>query len=266
MKKLIKWALIGIPVLVIIVVAIVVLRLDSIAKNVVETQATASTTLNTTLDSAHISIFGGQVSLKDLKIGSPKGFEQTPTMFDMGELDVKVSYGELRDTPMRISEITVDSPRLVIEQVGGRLNVNAAMEQMPASEEPSTLRVTIGTMKVKNTQLVVRPGLPMLKPEYQFVLPSIELKNVGMGEGAQNGAAIKDVLRDLLVATMAGLRESESIPEEIRPFLTANAGDLQTQLKQEVTRRADQYLNEAKGEGQKQIQQGLQDLFNRNTK
>lgn len=265
MKKLIKWALIIVPVLVIIVVAVVVLRLDGIAKRVVETQATASTTLNTTLDSAHISIFGGQVSLKDLKIASPKGFEQTPTMFDMGELDVMVSYGELRDTPMRISEITVDSPRLVIEQRGGKLNVNAAMDQMPASE-PSTLRLAIGSMKVKNTQLVIRPGLPMLKPEYQFVLPSVELKNVGMGEGAENGAAIKDVLRELLVATMARVRESESIPEEIRPFLTTSSADLQAQLKQEVTRRADEYLNEAKGEGQKQVQQGLQNLLNRNAK
>ena len=126
--------------------------------------------------------------------------------------------------------------------------------------------MTIGTLQVNNTQLVIRPGLPLLKPEYQFVLPSVELKNVGVGEGAQNGAAIQDVLKQILVATMQRLRESDSIPAEIRPWLASAPGDLAAQARQEIDRRANELIDQGKLDGQKKLEEGLGGILNRKAK
>lgn len=255
MKKAIKWILILVPVLIILALLILVWQLDSIARSTIETQATASTNLQTTLGKASISLLGGNVKLDDLKIGSPKGFT-TPSMFDMKGLGVQVSLTELRQQPLRISEITIDSPRLIVEQVDGKLNVQAAMDQMPKSES-STLKMIIGKLQVTNTQVLLKPGLPFLKPEYTLILPTITLQNIGTGEGNQNGAAVKDVLNQLLPAMLASLKDAKGLPDQIKPFLTTNTQDLKTQAQQV----GQQYLNQAQDQATKEIEKGLGNLL-----
>lgn len=258
MKKLLKWAMIVVPLVIIVAVVVLLLMLDGIAKRAVETQGSASTNLKTTLDSANISIFGGTVKLNDLKLGSPKGFE-APSMFEMKGLEVKVSIGELRQTPIRIAEITVDGPKLVVEQKGGALNVNVAMSEMPKSES-SSMTMIIGKLQVNNTQVVIRPGLPLLQPEYSVTIPTVTLQNIGSGEGNQNGAAIKDVLKQLLPALLARLKDAQGIPAELKPFL-GGSGDVAAQAKEQLQKQGQQYIDQAKGDAQKQVQQGLQDLL-----
>lgn len=262
MKKLLKWALIVVPLLIIIAIVVVLLMLDGIAKRAIETQGTASTKLVTTLDSANISIFGGTVKLNDLKLGSPKGFD-APSMFEMKGLEVKASLGELRQNPIRISEITVDGPKLVVEQKGGALNVNVAMSEMPKSES-STMTMIIGKLVVSNTQVVVRPGLPFLKPEYAVIIPTVTLQNIGSGEGNQNGAAIKDVLKQLLPAMLAKLKDAEGIPPELKALL--GGGDIAALAKDQLQKQGQQALDQAKTQGEAQVQQGLQNLLGGATK
>lgn len=259
MKKLIKWTLILVPLLLIVVIAIVLLRLDSIAKSTIETQATASTTLNTTLSSANISLLGGNVKLNDLKIGSPKGFD-APTMFELNNIGVQVSYGELRQTPIRIAEITVNGPKLIVEQKGGQLNLQAAMDQMPKSE-PSTLRLIIGKLTVANTQVLLKPNLPLLPPEISLTLPSITLQNIGNSDNSQNGAAIKDVLSQVLSAMADKLKESDKIPASIRPWIAGSSVDLKAQAQAEAGKQ----LNAATQKGtqtlQKELDTGLKGIL-----
>lgn len=259
MKKLLKIALIVVPLVIIIAIVVVVLMLDGIAKRTIETQATASTKLTTTLDAAHISIFGGKVSLNDLKIGSPAGFS-APNLFDMKSLKVGVSYGQLTKNPMHIGEITVDEPRLVIEQVGGKINVKAAMDQMPASE-PSTMKLIIDKLQVNNTHVIIRPGVPMLKPEYSVTIPPLTLSNIGNADGSGNGAAIKDVVKQLLAAITEKLKESDQIPEEMRTWMLTNTDDLKARVQQEITTQSQKYIDQAKEQGTEQLQKGLEGLL-----
>jgi len=259
MKKLLKWALIVIPVLIIIAVVVVVLMLDGIAKRTLETQSTASTNLVTTLDSAHISIFGGKVGLNDLKIASPKGFS-APTMFEMKNLKVGVSYGQLTKNPMHIGEITVEGPRLVIEQQGGQVNVNAAMEQMPKTE-PSSLLLIIDKLQINNTQVVVRPGVPFLKPEYNLTLPPIAMKNIGNADGNQNGAAIKEVVSQMLTVLVASAKESDSLPPELRKWMVTSTDELKAMAQQELQKQSQKYIDQAKQQGTQELQKGLEGLL-----
>src|SRR3954468_21104145 len=72
LMKYLKWIVIGVVVLILIVVGVVLLRIDSIVRSTVETQATDSLDLATTLKSANVSIFGGSLALKDLEVASPQ--------------------------------------------------------------------------------------------------------------------------------------------------------------------------------------------------
>ena len=260
MKKALKWILIVVPIVIIIAVVILVLRLDGIIRSTVASQSTASTNLTTTLEAAHMSIFGGKVSLNDLKIAPPKGY-QSPTMFELKGVDVQVSYGQLTKTPMRIEEIVIDSPKLIVEQVGGKLNVQAAMDQMPKSE-PSTLRMVIGKIDVKNTQVVVRPGLPMLEKEYLLTLPTITVRDVGTADEAKNGAAMKDVMNTLLAAMVEELKKSDKIPAGVRAWLGTSVDDYKAKATDELNKLIQKQTGGATtNDANQAVQQGLQNLL-----
>ena len=81
--KIVKWVVLGIVAVVILVVLVLYFRLDSIVKRTIETQGTAQLNTQTTLDRAALSIFGGNLSLKDLEIASPHGFT-APKMLTLG--------------------------------------------------------------------------------------------------------------------------------------------------------------------------------------
>src|SRR5436309_181492 len=122
MKKAILWTILALVLIIVIGVIVVFLKLDSIVKDTVQTQTESQLKLKTELGGANVSVFGGKVKLSDLKIGSPSGFT-APEMFALGGVNVGVSYGQLRDDPIRINTITIDNPKLILEQSGGNLNV-----------------------------------------------------------------------------------------------------------------------------------------------
>ena len=129
MKK-IRRILLVLVLLLVAVGAYVYFYLDNLVKSTVETQATNSLNLPTTLGSAHLALFGGNVSLNELQIASPKGFS-APHMLELGKLGVAVDYGQLRQDPIRIKQIALDKPKFVLEQVDGKWNFKAVMDQQP---------------------------------------------------------------------------------------------------------------------------------------
>src|SRR2546423_1932842 len=139
MKNAIKWMVLALVVIIVIGVLLVFLKLDSIVKSTVQSQTENQLKLKTDLGGAHVSVFGGKVKLSDLKIGSPQGFT-APEMFALGGVNVGVSYRQLPDDPIRINNITIDTPKLILEQSGGNLNVTAAMDQLPKSDTAPATR------------------------------------------------------------------------------------------------------------------------------
>jgi AsmA protein len=137
MKKVLKWGSIAVVLLVVIGVAVVYFRLGAIVEYAVESQGSQQMSLKTELDGASVGLFGGEVELDELKIANPPGFE-APHLFTLGGVDVKVPISELRSNPKRVSSITLDKPKLVIERgADGRFNFKAAIDQMPKSPTPT---------------------------------------------------------------------------------------------------------------------------------
>src|ERR1043165_1187127 len=103
MFKIIKWIVLAVISILIVGGLIVYFSLNGIIKNTIQTQATTSLNLQTTLGSANLSLFGGKLKLSNLDIGSPSGFA-APHMFSLNGVDVGVHYGQLRDDPIHVAE------------------------------------------------------------------------------------------------------------------------------------------------------------------
>jgi AsmA family len=238
MRPLRRATLVLLPLLV-IAGLIAFLSLDRLLKRTIETQSTNSLRLSTTLNRARLSLFGGKVNLNRLRIASPPSFS-APHLLELGDVDVAVRYGQLRNDPIHVQSLALRQPRLVIEQSNGALNFRAAIDRSPpgdrsASEKP--LKLVIDELKMQDAQVVIHPGLPGVRHEIIVLVPAIALKNIGSGRGAQNGAAIKDVAGLVITVLAASAAQSSSLPPELRAVLQLNAGRVAAKLGAEAQKQ-----------------------------
>lgn len=243
MKKL-KIVVIGLVSISVIAAALLYFNLNSIVRRAIERQSTQSLNLQTTLDSARLSLLGGNLTLDQFQIASPKGFgDQNMLSLERGQ--VAVDYGQLRQQPIHIRQITLEQPVVVIEQSGGKMNFQALMD-LPPSERP--MKLVIDRLTIANAQVVLRPGLPGLEQEIVVAVPSLTLENLGTGEGAENGAAIKDVVLQVVTA----------LAEQ-----SGKLGDLNQQLQTALelaSRQAQKQLDAALGEAQRELEKNLKQI------
>lgn len=228
--KLLARALLGLVVVLAIVLGIAFLNLNRLVRGAVEREGTASLRLSTVLDSARVGLLGGKLDLHQLRIASPRGFP-APQMLTLGDLDVKVRLPELRRTPIHVETLAIEKPTLIVEQSGGTLNFRKAMQLMPSrpsSGEP--MKLVIDQLKLEDAHVILRPGLPGLASEIDVPVPSLTMKNVGRGKGAENGAAIKDVALQIVAALAGRAAQADALPAQVKALLHLNAGQVMGQL------------------------------------
>jgi uncharacterized protein involved in outer membrane biogenesis len=283
--KRIKWVLLGVLILIVVGVGIVWLSLDSIVRRTVESQATDSLNLQTTLGGANVSLLGGNVSLSKLQVASPEGFS-APHMFSLGGIKVDTSFGELRGDPIAVQSIAIEQPQLVIEQANGKFNfqvlVNQQSKKSPDSGNPGDgqrqegepIRLIIHDLTVNDAQVLLRPGIPGLKEEIKLTIPSFALKDIGTAEGNKNGAAIKDVVQ-LLVTTLAQkASDSDQLPPEVKQLLSLNVDQIKQRVADEVNKQVGEIQKEIGKqlpgdigkEAGKKLEEGIGGLLNQNRK
>lgn len=238
MKALKKIVLI-VVLLVIVGIGAGVFYLDGIVRKTVETQATASLNVPTTLGGASVKILGGSVGLSDLNIGSPKGFS-APQMFSLGGLKVDTGgLANLRSDPLKISLIDIQKPKLVIEQSGGKFNFKALMDQIPATPESESkpLKLIIEKLNVTDATVTIRPGIPGMDAEINVPIPSMTLSNIGNADGNANGAAIKEVVGQTVTALAAKATESDLLPAQLKQLMSLDINAVAGMLGGEFNRQ-----------------------------
>ena len=242
-RGIFKWVLLALLLIIVGGGAFLYLNLNRIVRATVEKQSAASLNVPTKLGGANVSLFGGDVSLSDFTIGSPAGFN-VDRMLSLGEVKVESSISDLRSDPVRLQTIDIVRPRMVIEMKGREFNVKKFIDSLPQGDptppdEEKPMKLIINTLKVTGAEVVFRPdptvlsaipGLDAsklnLKSEYNLQIPPLELNNIGTADGAQNGAAIKDVATLLVTQLAAKAAESEQIPPELRTLLSGNVNDM----------------------------------------
>jgi hypothetical protein len=244
--RIVKWTFVILLLLFVGGGAFLWINLNRILKHTIETQGTAQLKLKTELDSANLSLFGGELNLDDLKIGSPQGFV-APQMFRLSNADVNVKLADLRGDPVRVKSITLDKPRLVVERVGDKFNFKQAMDLMPKQPETppdqsKPLKLIIDDLTIKDPTVVIRPGqinIPGIKllDEYTLTIPTMAMKNIGSGEGAQNGAAVKDVVMQVISAMAASAANPDQVPDQLKNLINDDVKQVVAGLTAEAQKR-----------------------------
>lgn len=232
--KLLKRILLVVLLVVVIGLVIVYFKLNSIVRYTVESQATTSLNLATTLKAANVSPFGGRVSLSGLDIASPPGFE-APHIVSLKEIAVAVNYSELTGDPIKVAEVNITGPRLVIEQNGLEMNIKAMMDRMPKAPEPKKdekpakpMRLVITKVNVTDATVVFHAGLPGIGNEIVIPLPTITLNNVGTGGDGkkEEGASMKDVIMQVVAAMTDAASHAQGVPDALKKVLNINVEQL----------------------------------------
>jgi uncharacterized protein involved in outer membrane biogenesis len=225
MKKSIKWIALGLVLVIAVGVIIVLRNLNQIIRRTVETQASSSLNVKTALGGVDLSLLGGSLTLNDLRIGSPEGF-QAPAMLGLGMAHVDVSYRELTKSPIHIAVVMLDKPHLVIEQRDRRFNFQALMDSQPTTppaEEGEPLALVIDDLAVTGAVVEILPGVPGLQQAISIAIPDIHIKGIGTTNDAKQGAAIKEAVMEVVMEMAAQASKSDKLPEGARAIL---AGDL----------------------------------------
>ena len=246
--RLIRRIIYAVVLLVIIAVVVVYFNLNRIVKHEIELQSTNSLNLKTELGSARLAIFGGNFSMNDLQIASPQGFS-SPRMLQLDKGAVEVSYGQLRQNPIHIKSLTLKKPVIAVEQANGKFNFQVVQDSLPKSDpNAKPVNVIIDDLKIEDAQVVLHPGLPGLSQELKINVPSLEMHDVGSGEGNKNGAAIKDVAV-LVISALAEKAADSSNIDALKGQLTAAAKNAQAQAKAAVEKSLQGVQEKLKGTG-----------------
>lgn len=228
MFKWIKRLVLLVVVLLVIGGAVLYFSLGSIIRGAVEQQSTKSLNLPTSLGGATFAPFAGELSLSNYSVASPPGFSAKP-MLELGGLDVKVSYGQLRSSPVRVQSITIDRPKMLLEQKDGKFNIKAMTENLPPGKptEPTAegekMKLIIDSITIREPEVAVRPGIPGLPEEIPLKLGTYEMKNIGNADGNQTGVAVKQVVTQIVSELAAKASSSGGVPAQLKAILD---GDL----------------------------------------
>src|SRR5690606_10702242 len=129
-----------------------------------------------------------------------------------------VGYGELLGgETKRIRSININAPQVTLEQQGGKFNFQALDAMSDSSEE--TMKLIIENLQVTDATVRIRPGIPGLDEEYAVTVPSLQMTNVGTAEGAENGAAIGVVLKQVATALAGEAMKNGDLPAELEAAL-----------------------------------------------
>ena len=258
MKKLLKIAVIVVPVLIIAVLLVIFSSLNRIVKAGVETMGPKVTGTSVPLDKVGISPFSGQGALGGLRVANPEGFN-TPNAFELGKVSVNVGLKSLLSDVIVIEEILIDAPEITFEgDLSGsniskiRKNVEAFSSRAPAAEEAEPApekpakegkKVQINRFALKNGK--VQLAATLVKGEVLSVpLPDIELTDIGKESG---GATVADVVNQVFPAIYKAITDAVLSSQELLKESIEAVEDTAKEMRETAEGEASKLIKGVKG-------------------
>lgn len=225
-------AVVGIA-LVAVLVGIVVVSIDSIARQGVERGATYALQVPTTLDSADVGIMSGTFSMAGLEVKNPEGF-QAPHFLKMNDAGVAVSIGTLGEEVVELPELTISGIDMYLVKEGGKANYQVIMDNLKRFEgegkkepDPSKpgkkfviRKIDIKDIKVHATVLPIGGSSNTVDVD----VPEIVLTNVGSGGQSVSMAELVNVIIKAVFATAVNL--GDVLPGDIAEGLKGGLSQL----------------------------------------
>ena len=166
MKKTAKILRIILLIVLLIVLLLIVgfnLFANSLLKTAIETAATSALKVKVSLGSINLSILGGKISLENLLIDNPQGY-QNPRLLELKKASVSVDIKSLLSDTVRIKEIIFDGVNLTMEQRGiSGNNLQDVINALPSGEtkaapqqQPGGKKLVVNNLEISNVAVNVK--------------------------------------------------------------------------------------------------------------
>jgi len=210
----------GIVVVVVVgVVAFVVLNINPIAKESVQTYGSEFTKVAVVLNEVDISPWTGKGRLAGLTVGNPKGY-QTDSASNLGLVSVNLDAISALENTVIIHEVVIAGPQVTYELGPGGSNIDVIRKNVESflgggkksdgggtSKPSDEVKAEEGGKKIIIENLIIRDGkvsisAALLKGKKLSVpLPSIHLKDIGKDKG---GASPGEIAEKIMASVTDG--------------------------------------------------------------
>ncbi|MEQ8333195.1 hypothetical protein [Nisaea sp.] len=211
MKRLLIALGAGAAILLVAVVAVVVFvfgNLDSLVKDVIESQGSEVAGVPVTVSGVKIEVLDGRAAISGLTVGNPAGY-RSDSAISLGGISVALDTASVGAPVIVITEIAVDKPMVTYELASGSNNIGVISDNVKKSTgdgsagraEPGesaaagrkliieTLHIRGGTVRVAASVLGDR--------QIEGRLPDITLRDIGKESG---GATPEQVAEKVMAA------------------------------------------------------------------
>ncbi len=216
--------------------------LDGIVKAAIENYGSRAVGTAVTVQGVQISLRDGEGVITGLKVANPEGFDG-PTALETGLIRIRVDGAAIRQRPLRVTQISVESAAINYQprRGGGNLEVlkRNIESYVSALKKGGAKADSEGQPKLVIQDLTVREAsvdlqIPVFKIRRTLKLPEIRLANLGeSGSGIPPGEVARIIIDGIL-----------------RQVLQSTRSDLKDALK-------------LGGEGLKDVERGIEDIFRR---
>lgn len=248
MKCLLKLAALGVLLLLLLVGGVVAMINPIIEKAVTEGVG-YTTQQDTTLESANLGIFSGDMSLEGLEIKNPPGFQETP-LLKLGRFQTALAASGLAEDVIELDVVELDGLDLALEIKGTETNVTQLVERLQELQEQLKKARGVGggssgggtgskdpqeslppeagpVLKINRIRVAgVNANLriseiPLIDGVYGFEVPEIVLENFSSDmQGATMVEWTAHVLESVIASSLAAA-ELE-LPAEVRSVLKSD--------------------------------------------
>jgi len=229
MKKILLGIVVGIVALVVIIALALHFFLDGAVKEGVETIGPKMAKVDVKLDEVHISLLGGEGSLKGLQIGNPEGCK-TPHAISVGTVSVALKPGSLLSDKIIIKSINVQAPEITFEgglsgnnlsRILANLNENTSgpgstniAGATPKEEKKASRKLEVDDFQITNAKLDANVTVPGIGSKtLSLTLQPIHLTNLGAGP---DGITAPELAKQVI----------EAIEKQATEAVTSETGDL----------------------------------------
>ena len=227
MKKLLITGAVAIALIVVIAFSLLS-NLDSLVAKAIEKHGSEATQTSVRVSGVDISLRDGRGSIKGLQVASPDGFEAR-TAFSLDDITVDIDIKSVREDPVVINEIRIQSPVVNAEITKtGASNIDELRKRVQAYTSGTagesgesgrqTKRIRIEQFVLEKGRVEVDASALGLEKR-TIVLPEIRLGDVGGTNGAP-----PDEIAGIILTAVAGKVTSQIAGSELNRLVKEKLG------------------------------------------
>lgn len=222
--KVVRNIVIAVVLVVVLAIVLSIVFINVLAKKAIESGASASLGVPTTLGSASVGLFSGKFGLKQLNIANPPGFADA-TLLSLGSADLDFPLSGIFSSPVTVPSFRLDGLTLNLQRKPDGSNYGTIIDNLKKGASSSGSTSSGEGKKLIITELVLTninvnldmaglPNLPVIGDtankagQFKVNLPEIRLANIGQtgsgvgGSGVTSGQLTEIIFQAILSAVV----------------------------------------------------------------